>query len=135
MSKSKIWFTADTHFGQKRTLELSRRPFKSVADMDMTLFVNWENTVGHNDVVVHLGDFGDPWYVEEGERTSLITLLPGRAIYFLPGNYDTPEVLAVLKQDPRVVITTPPNNSLSLILAHAGLKPHPHTLVIGLGNK
>ena len=29
-----IYFTADTHFGSKRTLELSKRPFKDTDEMD-----------------------------------------------------------------------------------------------------
>ena len=34
---SKIWFTSDTHFSSERTLELSKRPFKSVEEMDKIL--------------------------------------------------------------------------------------------------
>ena len=36
------WFaTSDTHFGAERTLELSRRPFRNVGEMDLTLISNW----------------------------------------------------------------------------------------------
>jgi len=55
----KIWFTADTHFSSVRTLELSRRPFKSAKHMDEALIANWNAAVGPNDVVYHLGDFGN----------------------------------------------------------------------------
>mgnify|MGYP001387686297 CR=1 FL=1 len=51
-----VWFTSDTHFGQQRTLELSRRPFKDVAEMDNTMVKNWNNLVSPKDTVYHLGD-------------------------------------------------------------------------------
>jgi len=54
-----IYFTADTHFGSERTLEFSRRPFKSVSEMDNALIENWNSVVKRNDVVYHLGDFGN----------------------------------------------------------------------------
>lgn len=55
----KVWFTSDTHFGAERTLELSRRPFKNVEEMDDIIIRNWNEVVGENDYVIHLGDFGD----------------------------------------------------------------------------
>lgn len=56
---SEIWFTSDTHFGSQRTLELSQRPFKTVEEMDKILIENWNSVVGKNDIVYHLGDFGN----------------------------------------------------------------------------
>lgn len=56
---SKVFFTADTHFGSERTLTLSRRPFKTVEEMDETLINNWNSVVDKNDIVYHLGDFGN----------------------------------------------------------------------------
>lgn len=55
------FFTSDTHFGSQRTLELSRRPFRDVKDMDWTMIERWNKVVGPNDTVYHLGDFGDSW--------------------------------------------------------------------------
>lgn len=91
----KIFFTADTHFDQVRTLELSRRPMATVAEMTWEIIARWNRVVGHNDVVYHLGDFGAPKYISH---------LQGRKIYILPGNYDTDAVIDNLKRDPRVVI-------------------------------
>ena len=51
-----FYFTSDTHFGSPRTLELSKRPFNSVREMDRTIISNWNNTVGEEDIVYHLGD-------------------------------------------------------------------------------
>lgn len=54
----RLFFTADTHFGQQRTLELSKRPFKNVEEMDKTLIGNWNSLIKPHDHVFHLGDFG-----------------------------------------------------------------------------
>lgn len=56
---NKTWFTADTHFGHERTMELSKRPFKTTDQMDADIIRNWNINVGENDTVYHLGDFGD----------------------------------------------------------------------------
>jgi calcineurin-like phosphoesterase family protein len=53
------WFTSDTHFGHKNILEYEKesRPFKTLEEMHDVLINNWNNTVGKNDIVYHLGDF------------------------------------------------------------------------------
>ena len=79
---NKIHFTSDTHFGQERTLELSKRPFTSVEEMDRTMMVNWNTTVGKDDIVIHLGDFGN---YEMAEK------LNGR-IYLVLGNYERKDI-------------------------------------------
>jgi len=95
-----IWFTSDTHFGHARTLELSKRPFMDVFEMDWSMVANWNRLVGDEDSVYHLGDFGDPYYLKH---------LKGKYIYFLPGNYDKPDILEAMKKDERVRII--PNNT------------------------
>lgn len=52
-----IFFTSDTHFGHARIIELCKRPFASVEEMDETLVANWNARVQPNDIVWHLGDF------------------------------------------------------------------------------
>jgi len=76
-----IYFTSDTHFGEDRTLLFSRRPFSSVFEMDSTMINNWNKTVGEEDIVYHLGDFGS---------SELAKYLKG-TIIFLPGNYEDKE--------------------------------------------
>lgn len=53
------WFTGDTHFGHQRTLELSRRPFSTVEEMDAEMVKNWNSVVKSDDIVFHVGDFGN----------------------------------------------------------------------------
>ena len=72
---SKIWFTSDTHFGSERTLELSKRPFSDVKEMDYMLVRNWNSVVENDDIVYHLGDFGD--LKQAGNLKGSIRLLKG----------------------------------------------------------
>jgi calcineurin-like phosphoesterase family protein len=51
-----VFFTADTHFGDHRTINISRRPFANTAEMDAAMVERWNAVVGPDDVVWHLGD-------------------------------------------------------------------------------
>ena len=51
-----VFFTADTHFGDHRTINISRRPFANTAEMDAAMVERWNAVVGPGDVVWHLGD-------------------------------------------------------------------------------
>lgn len=50
------FFTSDTHFGHKRIIELCDRPFKDVDEMNEAIIQNWNEIVGEDDTVFHLGD-------------------------------------------------------------------------------
>jgi calcineurin-like phosphoesterase family protein len=52
-----VFFTSDTHFGHGGALGLYRRPFASVAAMNEALVALWNQTVGPEDTIWHLGDF------------------------------------------------------------------------------
>lgn len=51
-----IFFTADTHYGDHRTINIQKRPFASVGEMDAVLIERWNAMVGPDDIVWHLGD-------------------------------------------------------------------------------
>ncbi|WP_225883039.1 metallophosphoesterase family protein [Sphingomonas aliaeris] len=51
-----IFFTADTHFGDHRTINIQRRPFNDVAAMDAVMMERWNSVVRPTDTVWHLGD-------------------------------------------------------------------------------
>lgn len=74
----KIWFCADNHFGQERTLEKSKRPFDSVQEMDFVMLSNWNRVVKPGDTVYMLGDVG---------IMKILPLLNGDKI-LIKGNYE-----------------------------------------------
>ena len=80
------WFTADTHFSQQRTLELSRRPFADVQSMDYEMISNWNKHVTMNDEVIHAGDFIDPEKV--AMLKSFLSFLNFKTLRWVLGNYD-----------------------------------------------
>jgi calcineurin-like phosphoesterase family protein len=51
-----VFFTSDTHFGDHRTINISRRPFANTAEMDAALIERWNAVIGPGDEVWHLGD-------------------------------------------------------------------------------
>lgn len=77
------FFTSDTHFSQQRTLELSRRPFVDVDNMDLEMISNWNKTVTMNDEVYHAGDFGDISTMRD-----IVSCLNFKTLHFVLGNYD-----------------------------------------------
>jgi calcineurin-like phosphoesterase family protein len=83
------WFTADTHFGHAGALSLYRRPFASVAEMNAAIIVRWNETVGPDDDVWHLGDFALRTSAEAA--AALLRRLNGRK-HLIAGNNDPPEI-------------------------------------------
>lgn len=77
------FFTADTHFGDHRVLNLHRRPFTSAAEMDQSLIERWNRVVRPDDEVWHLGDFARSLCVAE----EVLCSLNGRK-HLLRGNND-----------------------------------------------
>lgn len=57
---------------------MSKRPFKTLDELNKTLIKNWNNTVAKDDTVYILGDFGDLSYAR---------FLNGRKV-FVKGNYE-----------------------------------------------
>ena len=74
------FITSDTHFGQERTLTLSRRPFANVKEMDLEMISNWNKNVRMNDTVYHLGDFGD--------KAEYLNGLNFKGFHLVKGNYE-----------------------------------------------
>lgn len=80
-----VWFIADTHFGHRRILELSGRPFPNLAVMEKTILSNWAARIADDDIVWHLGDLTVDSQSEHG--LSLLAGLPGRK-RLIAGNHD-----------------------------------------------
>jgi calcineurin-like phosphoesterase family protein len=80
-----ILFTSDTHFGDHRVLNIGKRPFASVAEMDEALVANWNAAVGPEDEVWHLGDVAR----RAADVPALLARLNGRK-HLVRGNNDPP---------------------------------------------
>ena len=110
-----VFFTSDTHFGHGGALGLYRRPFASVAAMNETLVERWNETVGPDDVVWHLGDFAIRQRAEI--VTELLARLNGRK-HLVAGNNDPPatrELAGWESVQPYAEITA---EEVSLVLCH-----------------
>ncbi len=84
-----VFFTADTHFGDHRTINISRRPFASTAEMDETLIARWNAVVAPGDTVWHLGDVAR----RPADVAALLARLNGTK-HLLRGNNDPEDTLA-----------------------------------------
>ena len=84
--KNKIWITSDTHFCHKNILiyEAASRPFKDRDEMNEELIRRWNEKVGPNDVVFHLGDFS---FGSKGRMKNIMARLNGHK-FLLLGNHD-----------------------------------------------
>lgn len=83
-SKQKIFFTSDTHFGHTNILKYCNRPFSSIEEHDKELIKRWNERVGENDIVFHLGDFA---FAAESYIKEILNQLNGKK-YLIFGNHD-----------------------------------------------
>ena len=84
-----LFFTADTHFGDHRTINIQRRPFANTAEMDAHLIARWNAVVTPADTVWHLGDVAR----RPADVAGLLAALNGTK-HLLRGNNDPDATLA-----------------------------------------
>lgn len=80
-----VYFTSDTHFGDHRTINIHRRAFGSVREMDTALIANWNAAVGPGDEIWHLGDVAR----RAADVEPLLARLNGSK-HLIAGNNDAP---------------------------------------------
>lgn len=81
-----VFFTSDTHFNHENIIRFAKRPFLNKDDMIRGMTYFWNNKVGANDIVYHLGDFalgGD-----KDLALQILKSLNGH-IHFIEGNHDS----------------------------------------------
>lgn len=89
----KIFFISDTHFFHTNIIkeEYCGRPFKNIEEMNQSMFDGWNQKVGPDDLVIHLGDIAMHGW--SGFLNS-INSLNGK-ILLVKGNHD-PENLSFI---------------------------------------
>ncbi|GMO69334.1 MAG: metallophosphoesterase [Endomicrobiia bacterium] len=86
-----IYFISDTHFDHKNIINLAKRPFSSIEEMNKTLMDNWNNTVKEeNSLVFILGDFC--WTANAFRWENLLDRLKGDKV-LIKGNHDNYKVV------------------------------------------
>ena len=112
-----VFFVSDLHYNAQRTIDISKRPFNSLQELNKTLINNWNKTVSKDDIVYILGDFGDFWYAQ---------FLNGYKV-FCKGNYErgyyTDEYLnqffdCVVKDDILPMIISHKGKVYELLMTH-----------------
>ena len=74
---------------------MSRRPSKDTEEMDLEMISRWNKKLTSNDLVFHLGDFGD---------TSVLDKLNFNKMFSLKGNYERKDTTFSI-DDSRVEVT------------------------------
>lgn len=82
--KQKILFTSDHHFGHANIIRYSNRPFENVEEMNEELIKRWNEKVGEDDLVYHLGDFS---LATPQLTKSILDRLNGK-IFLIKGNHE-----------------------------------------------
>lgn len=98
-----IFVISDTHFGHANMLKFTRtngdllREFDDVDHMNETIVNNWNNVVGDDDIIYHLGDV----YFADGHK--VLPRLKGRK-RLLVGNHDNPKSEHLLKHFQKIML-------------------------------
>lgn len=79
------WFTSDTHFGHENIIRYCNRPFNDKNHMNETMIQRWNEVVGDDDTIYHLGDFA--FFKTDEEYISLLEKLNGKKV-LIYGNHD-----------------------------------------------
>lgn len=84
--KRNIWFTSDQHFGHESIVNWTKRPYKTVKEMNKAIIKKWNKQVKPKDIVYILGDF--VWNtVKSHEYRNIMQKLNGNKILIV-GNHD-----------------------------------------------
>jgi len=84
----RYWFTSDLHIGHENIIKYTKRPYKTVEEMNYKLVKNWNEIVDVEDTVIHIGDFTSSY--EKVNTQKWVDKLNGNII-FIKGNHDRGE--------------------------------------------
>ena len=80
-----VYFTSDQHFGHRGIIEMQKRPFQSVEEMNAKILSNYNQKVRNNDAVYILGDICHRMRVSDAN--AIISKMNGKK-HLLIGNHD-----------------------------------------------
>jgi calcineurin-like phosphoesterase family protein len=80
-----VYVVSDNHFGHVNVLKYESRPFPDVETMNSGMVLRWNNVVGKNDIVYHLGDF----CMGGAEYIALYRAPLNGRIFLIKGNHDS----------------------------------------------
>jgi calcineurin-like phosphoesterase family protein len=83
-----IFFTADHHYGHENIIRLCKRPFATSDEMDEEMIRRWNERVGADDEVYHLGDFS----FRSGRADPIIAERLNGRIHLIWGNHDSSRI-------------------------------------------
>lgn len=83
----KKFYTSDTHYGHRNVIRYCNRPFETSEEMDEAMIDRWNDIVGPNDEVYHLGDFS----MGKTAVPNIVRRLNGK-IHLIWGNHDSNQV-------------------------------------------
>lgn len=79
-----VFFTSDHHFGHKLIIDFESRPFENAMEMNEAMIGRWNEVVGPEDKVFHLGDFS---FLNLEATRAIVSRLNGYKMLIL-GNHD-----------------------------------------------
>lgn len=79
-----LFFTSDTHFWHSNIIKYCNRPFMDIEEMNEEIIKRWNDKIGKDDLVFHLGDFA---FCGPSQYKTLLERLNGKIILIL-GNHD-----------------------------------------------
>jgi len=124
--EKQIWFTSDTHFGHKNIIRFSSRPFKDENHMNEELVKSWNEVVGEEDEVYHLGDFS---LTNANKTDEILKRLNGK-IHLIKGNHEksalqkqyTRDRFEWIKDYHEMSIVMPDGKKQFIVMCHYGFR-------------
>lgn len=117
---NKIWITSDTHFFHVNILKYNRPQFKDIDEMNEFIIKQWNECVGPEDIVYHLGDFAFGSDLDKIEK--LFNRLNGDKRLIL-GNHDTWSRIQLYTKLFSRVLSAETFKDEEIILSHYPLHP------------
>ena len=81
-----LYFTSDLHLGHENAIEFTKRPFKSIDEMNNTLIENINAVVGEKDELWILGDFS--YKLNKEQVCQIRQQIKCRHVHLVYGNHD-----------------------------------------------